>query len=91
MQESLLKADIFFFVATIAVATLTLLLIIGMLYILSILKTIKQISKTAQLGTATIVEGIQEAKATVSKEGFVPDAIFGIFKKLRAQVKRKHK
>ncbi len=89
MQESLLKADIFFFVATIAVATLTLLLVVGMLYILSILKTIKQISKTAQAGTAAILEGIEEAKATVSKEGFVPDALFGIFKKLRATVKRK--
>lgn len=82
MSDSFIKADIFFFVATIGLVLLTLLLLIGLVYIVSILRTIRQISKTAQTGTETIVAGIQEAKAAVGKEGFVPDTLFSIFRKL---------
>ncbi|MBL8031358.1 MAG: hypothetical protein JNK33_03480 [Candidatus Doudnabacteria bacterium] len=90
MSDSLIKADIFFFVATIGLALLTLLLVVGLVYIVSILRTIRRISKTAQAGTETIVAGIQEAKATVSKDGFVPETLFSIFRKLYTkQAKRK--
>lgn len=90
MSDSLIKADIFFFVATIGLVLLTLLLIVGLVYIVSILRTIRRISKTAQAGTETIVAGIQEAKASVSKDGFVPDTLLSIFKKLYTkQAKRK--
>lgn len=82
MSDSFIKADIFFFVATIGLVALTLLLMVGLLYIVSILRTIRQISKTAQAGTETIVAGLQEAKAAVSKEGFVPATLFSIFRKL---------
>lgn len=82
MDNSLIKADIFFFVSTIALAILSLLLMIGMLYVLSILRTIKQISRTAKTGAETVVEGIQEAKTEFQRDGFVPETLFSIFKKL---------
>lgn len=82
MSDSFIKADIFFFVATVGLVLLTLLLIVGLIYILSILRTIRRISKTAQVGAETIVTGLQEAKASVQKEGFVPNTIFSLFKKL---------
>lgn len=82
MDNSLIKADIFFFVSTISLAVLSLLLMIGMLYVLSILRTIKQISKTAKTGAETVVEGIQDAKSEFARDGFVPETIFSIFKKL---------
>lgn len=90
MNESFIKADIFFFVATIGLVLLTILLIVGLVYIVSILRTIKRISKTAQVGTETIVEGIQEAKAKVNEEGFVPDTIFSVFKKLYHKKGKRH-
>jgi competence protein ComGC len=92
MDQSLLKADIFFFVSTIAVVVLTVLLIIGMVYILGILRTIKQISRTAKTGAETIVEGIEEAKDEMRKDDYVPSAVVDIFKKLfnKSNKRKKH-
>lgn len=89
MDQTLLKADIFFFVSTLAVVVLTLLLLVGLIYVISILKTIKKISRTAQTGAETIVEGIQEAKKEVDKNGFVPTAIGKIFSGIYKKSKRK--
>lgn len=92
MNESLLKSDIFFFVSTIAVVVLTILLTIGMVYVVGILRTIKQISRSAKVGTETIVEGIAEAKEEMHKGGYVPGAVLDIFSRLRSKsTKRKNK
>lgn len=82
MEESLLKADIFFFVSTIAVVLLTVLLLVGLVYIVSILRTIRQISKTAKTGADTVVEGLAEAKEEMKKDGYVAATFIDIFKRL---------
>lgn len=89
MNDSLLKSDIFFFVSTLSVVALTVLMLIGLIYVVSILKTIKRISRTAQTGAETIVEGIQEAKKEVDKNGFVPTAITKIFSGIYKKSKHK--
>ena len=78
----MLKSDTFFFISSLGFIIVTVLVVIGIIYVLQILKTIKQISKTAKEGTETIVEGIHEAKASVSKDGFVPKTVISIFKDL---------
>lgn len=90
MNESLIKADVFFFVATISLVVLTFLLMVGLIYVVSILRTIKKISRAAQAGTESVVEGIAEAKSELSKSGYVPEAIYSIFKRLYSKgAKRK--
>jgi hypothetical protein len=91
MDNSFLKADIFFFVTTLAVVAVTLILVVGLIYVVSILRTIKKISRTAQTGAETIVEGIQDAKNEIDKNGFVPSAISKIFTSLYKQTKPKKK
>lgn len=89
METSILQSDIFFFVSTVGFIVLGLLLVIGLVYVIQILRTIKQISKTAQEGTQTIVDGIQEAKAKVGKDGFVTDSLISIFSKLYSKKRKK--
>ena len=88
MNESLLKSDVFFFVATLGFIVLTVLLAVGLMYILSILKTIRQISKTAKEGTDTIVEGIHEAKDSIKKGGFGTSFLGHIFKEIYKRHKK---
>ncbi len=88
MHDTLLKADIFFFVATLSVVVLTLLLVIGLVYVVSILRSIKHISRTAEAGTETVVAGLAEAKAEMSREGYVPETLINIFKRLYTKSKK---
>lgn len=81
MNDSLLKSDIFFFVATVALVIITILLAAGLLYILTILKTIKKISRTAQAGTETIVESITEAKDSLKRDGLASPFFTKVFRK----------
>lgn len=69
----------------------TLILVVGLIYVVSILRTIKKISKSAQAGTETIVEGIKDAKAEMSKEGFAPGAFYSIFKRLYQKSNKRKK
>jgi hypothetical protein len=64
---------------------------IGLFYVLSILRTIKKIGRTAQTGAETVVGGIQEAKAEFSKDGYVPETLIGIFKRLYKSGAKKKK
>ncbi len=91
MDNTIYKADIFFFITTLAVVAVSLFLLVGLYYLVMILRTIKKISRTAQTGAETIVEGIQEAKTEIDKHGFVPSAISKIFANLYKQSKSKKK
>ncbi len=81
-DPSILKSDIFFFVATVSVTFITVIVLAGFLYVLSILQTIRGILKTARTGTEAVVEGLHEAKSAMHKEGFAADTVVNIFKKL---------
>lgn len=88
MDSSFIKADIFFAVTTAAVIILTGLAVAILVYIISIVRTIKKISTTAKRGAESVVEGITEAKESMSRDGYILSNIFDIFKKV-AQ-KRSH-
>jgi hypothetical protein len=88
MDSSFIKADIFFAVTTAAVIILTGLAVAVLVYIIGIVRTIKKISATAKRGAESVVEGITEAKESMSQDGYILSNIFDIFKKV-AQ-KRSH-
>ena len=88
MDDSLLKSDVFFFVATIGFIIIALLLAAGLLYVLSILKTIRAITKTAKEGTETVVEGIKEAKDSIKSGDFSASFFTHLFKKLYKKKKK---
>lgn len=87
MEHSLLKSDVFFFVATIALILITLLMTVGLLYILSILRTIREISKAAKVGAEAVVESLQEVKNNFSSASST--AFFtSLFKKFYSKKKK---
>lgn len=49
-MDTLLKADIFFFITSVAVVVLTILVIIALIYFIKILKNVKDISETVRDG-----------------------------------------
>lgn len=88
MSESIMKSEIFFFVATVGFVVVTVLLIAGLFYVLSILKTIRQIANVAKEGTDTVVEGIKEAKESIQNGDFSTSFFTHLFRKLYKKKKK---
>ena len=88
-----MKADIFFFVTTIAVAVISVLIVIGLVYVIAILKITKDFSKKVKEEGEATLEDLKEfrAKIKITKGiGKLP-VIFGFIKKLSEIGKSKRK
>ena len=59
-MDTLLKADIFFFITSVAVVVLTILVIIALIYFIQILKNFKDISTTVRNGVDNASSHIEE-------------------------------
>ncbi len=68
-MESLIKADIFFFVTTIAVVCLSAACIVISVYLVKILRQIHEISDKVKSETNNIVGDIRDLRAAVREEG----------------------
>lgn len=64
-MNELLKADIFFFITSIAVIVIAVLLVIALIYIIRILRDVKGVSKTAKESADAIGEDIQGARGEI--------------------------
>ncbi|MGM0628831.1 MAG: hypothetical protein ACQESA_00185 [Patescibacteria group bacterium] len=67
-MDTIMKADIFFFVTTVAVAIISLLAIVASIYMVFILKNIFYISKKARQQTDQTVEDISTLRQAVKEE-----------------------
>jgi uncharacterized protein YoxC len=81
MNESFLKADVFFFVTTIAVVLITIGLVVGLVYLIKILRTIKRISSRAEHTANMVADDITELRNTIKEEGISPKRILNFFTK----------
>lgn len=63
------KMDMFFFVTTIAVVLITIVLVISAVYIIRILNDIKYISQKAKTETDHLAADIQQLRENVKEEG----------------------
>jgi hypothetical protein len=68
-MESLLKADIFFFVTTIAVVLVTLCLIYAGYYVIRILRNVEEISEDVKAESQLVREDIGDLRANIREEG----------------------
>lgn len=75
-MDTLIHADIFFFVTTIAVIVLTLLLIVVLIYLIMALRRIKTIAEQIRDETILFREDIHDLRASVQKEGFKLKSLF---------------
>jgi xanthine/uracil permease len=68
-MDTLIHADIFFFVTTIAVVLITALFIVAILYIVRILNDLHYISKVVRTETDHLAEDFEEIRDRLKREG----------------------
>lgn len=68
-MTELVKADIFFFVTTIAVIVVSVILIVFLIYAMKILRDVRHISETARKEVDEVVNDIKELRGNVREEG----------------------
>ena len=69
-MDTLIHADIFFFITTIAVVVITLLFIVVLIYLIKLLKQIKDIAEQVREETILFREDIHGLRDNVKREGF---------------------
>lgn len=68
-MDTLIQADIFFFITSIAVIVLTLLLIVLLAYGVKIARTIASIANTVKEESENVIEDIADLRGRVKEEG----------------------
>ena len=88
-MESIIKADIFFFITSIAVAVFIIGMIIAMVYVIRILNDMKRISKTMLKESDKFANDIDSIREAVKSEGAKAKTIANFFLKLFAHRRKK--
>jgi membrane protein implicated in regulation of membrane protease activity len=68
-METLMKADIFFFVTTIAVVAVTICLVYAAYYLIRILRNVEEISEEVKQESQLVREDIGDLRANIREEG----------------------
>ena len=68
-MNSLIKSDVFFFITSIAVVVLTILLCVLIFYLIKVSKDIKYISQKAKSEADNVVKDIQNLRDGVKQQG----------------------
>ena len=79
-MDSFIKADIFFFVTTIAVALVSLVFTVALFYIIGILKDIKYISRKAKEEADLLSADIDDLREHVRDRGATMASTFDFLK-----------
>ncbi len=85
-MRTLIHANIFFFITSIFVIVLTLILGIAGAYVILILRDMKEISKKVKTESEEIIEDVKELREKIREEGVGLRNIgrlFGLFSKRR--------
>lgn len=93
-METLIKADIFFFITSIFVIFLTVGFGVTLIYIIPILKDMRHLSALAREEGDKLAEDLDELRSAVKEEGMKARSILGYFLTLfakRQKVSRKKK
>lgn len=82
-MDNIVQSDIFFFITGVAVIGVTLVLVVAMVYIIFILKDIKQILSTAKKETEYLAEDIADLRANVREKGMKISSILDFVQSIR--------
>lgn len=84
-MNSFLKADIFFFVTTIAVVVFTAVLIVAAVYAIRILRNMEDISEKVKKEGGEIMDDVKELTGKIKNEG---EEIVGDVDEFRKKIKK---
>lgn len=89
-MTDLTLVDIFFIITGTAVIIITVLLAIGLLYVIIFVRTIKEMARTAKKATELVSEDLSDLRSSIKQRGFNLGAIALFIKSLmRKKVSRK--
>lgn len=91
-MDTLIRADIFFFITSVVVVILGILFAIVLAYAVYILREVKEIVRIVRRESELLSEDIADLREKVVTEGFRWSFIFGFMRKLwgtRSTIKRK--
>lgn len=83
METSILKSEVFFFVATVALVLITFFLAVGLIYILTILHTLRQIIKNVKTGTDMAVSGAGDLRDSIKNGSFKFATLWKLYKNIK--------
>jgi uncharacterized protein YoxC len=81
-MDTLIHADIFFFVTTIAVVVVTIALIVALIYLIRVLRQIEEIGKEIKAETVLVREDIHGLRENIRHEGFKLKTLYSFVAKL---------
>lgn len=82
-MNELTLVDIFFLITGSAVIVITILLGIGLLYVIMFVRTVKKVAHTAQKATELVSEDLADFSRNVRSHGFSLGALLGFVKSFR--------
>ena len=80
-METLLKADIFFFVTTIVVIVLSIVIAVALVYVVRILRDILHVTRNVRDESDKIVADVDEFRSDMKKQGTVVSSTISILLK----------
>ncbi len=86
-MTEVLQANVFFFITAMAVVIFTIFVCVAMYYIISILRSVRNITERIESGSETIVEDIKHLRAYVA-QGSLISQVVGLFVKSKRSRKR---
>lgn len=88
-MDTVMKSEIFFFITSIAVVVLTILVGVVIAYLIRILRNVDDISEKAKEETALIKEDVAELRQNLREQGIKAKSFVTFFNKLKGR-KRKN-
>ena len=88
-METIMKSEVFFFITSIAVVIVTILLGILAMYIIRILRNVDDISKKAKDEAGLIKEDIAELRDNIKTEGAKVKHFVNFFNNLKGRKNKK--
>jgi uncharacterized membrane protein len=90
-METLIHADIFFFISTISIVLITIGIVISLVYIIRILRNVSDVSDKVKEESTEILSDVKHLRGTIKQEGFKMSYVFGFFKNLFGRKTRSKK
>lgn len=88
-METIMKSEIFFFITSIAVVILTILIGIVAAYLIRILRNVDDISAKAKEEAALIKEDVADLRQNIRDEGIKVKSFVNFFNKLKGRKNKK--
>lgn len=88
-MNTIIQADIFFFIASIALTIVTIIFIIALIYLIKFLRDAKQVMNIIRYEAELVSEDLENLRDKVYEGDFSLGSIFSIFSKLRGKKGRR--